>query len=148
MKDSEFPVPVREWPLQEKDITEDVCKRCGICCEIELTPNWTDSRRLPWLRAIVENHDNITQTGSGIRIRCSHLRQTKHATNPHWECDIYEDRPQLCRDFNCVSWAKYAGDTTQYNRVLEKMGLNSNQLMKDLELKGSSFSKELQGPDL
>ena len=148
MKDSEFPVPVREWPLQEKDITEDVCKRCGICCEIELTPNWTDSRRLPWLRAIVENHDNITQTGSGIRIRCSHLRQTKHATNPHWECDIYEDRPQLCRDFNCVSWAKYAGATTQYNRVLEKMGLNSNQLMKDLELKGSSFSKELQGPDL
>jgi hypothetical protein len=148
MKDSEFPVPVREWPLQEKDITEDVCKRCGICCEIELTPNWTDSRRLPWLRAIVENHDNITQTGSGIRIRCSHLRQTKHATNPHWECDIYEDRPQLCRDFNCVSWAKYAGDTTQYNRVLEKMGLNSNQLMKDLKLKGSSFSKELQGPDL
>ena len=148
MKDSEFPVPVREWPLQEKDITEDVCKRCGICCEIELTPNWTDSRRLPWLRAIVENHDNITQTGSGICIRCSHLRQTKHATNPHWECDIYEDRPQLCRDFNCVSWAKYAGDTTQYNRVLEKMGLNSNQLMKDLELKGSSFSKELQGPDL
>ena len=139
---------VREWPLQEKDITEDVCQRCGICCEIELTPNWTDSRRLPWLRAIVENHDNITQTGSGIRIRCSHLKKTKHATDPHWECDIYEDRPQLCRDFNCVSWAKYSDDLTQYNRVLEKMGLNSNKLMKDLELKGSTFSKELQGPDL
>jgi len=139
---------VREWPLQEKDITEDVCQRCGICCEIELTPNWTDSRRLPWLRAIVENHDNITQTGSGIRIRCSHLKQTKHATDPHWECDIYEDRPQLCRDFNCVSWAKYSDDLTQYNRVLEKMGLNSNKLMKDLELKGSTFSKELQGPDI
>jgi len=139
---------VREWPLQEKDITEDVCQRCGICCEIELTPNWTDSRRLPWLRAIVENHDNITQTGSGIRIRCSHLKKTKHATDPHWECDIYEDRPQLCRDFNCVSWAKYSDDLTQYNRVLEKMGLNSNKLMKDLELKGSTFSKELQGPDI
>jgi Fe-S-cluster containining protein len=148
MKDLEFPVSVREWPLQEKDITSDLCKRCGICCEIELKPKWEDSRRLPWLKAIVENHDNITQAGSGIRIRCSHLRQTKHATNPHWECDIYEDRPQLCRDFNCVSWAKYTGDTTQYNRVLEKMGLNSNQLMNDLELKGSNFSKELQGPDL
>ena len=139
---------VREWPLQEKDITEEVCQRCGICCEIELTPNWTDSRRLPWLRAIVENHDNITQTGSGIRIRCSHLKKTKHATDPHWECDIYEDRPQLCRDFNCVSWAKYSNDLTQYNRVLEKMGLNSNKLMKDLESRGSTFSKELQGPDL
>ena len=89
-----------------------------------------------------------TTDGKGIRIRCSHLRKTKHATDPHWECDIYEDRPQLCRDFNCVSWAKYSGDLTQYNRVLEKMGLNSNKLMKDLELKGSTFSKELQGPDL
>ena len=148
MKDLEIPVSVREWPLQEKDITSDLCKRCGICCEIELKPNWQDSRRLPWLKAIVENHDNITQSGNGIRIRCSHLRQTKHATNPHWECDIYEDRPQLCRDFNCVSWAKVTNDLTQYNRVLEKMGLNSNQLMKDLELKGSTFSKELQGPDL
>ena len=125
---------MKEWPLQEKDITEDVCKRCGICCEIELKPNWTDSRRMFWLGAIVENHDNITQTGSGIRSRCSHLKQTKHATNPYWECDIYEDRPQLCRDFNCVSWAKVTNDLTQYNRVLEKMGLNSNQLMKDLEL--------------
>jgi len=139
---------VREWPLQEKDITEDVCKSCGICCEIELTPSWTDPRRMFWLGAIVENHDNITQTGSGIRIRCSHLKKTKHATDPHWECDIYEDRPQLCRDFNCVSWAKYSGDPTQYNRVLEKMGLNSNQLMKDLELKGHTFSEELRGPDL
>ena len=124
MNDHDFPLAVRQWPLQEENITEDVCKSCGICGEIELTPNWTDSRRLPWLRAIVENHDNITQTGSGIRIRCSHLRKTKHATNPHWECGIYEDRPQLCRDFNCVSWAKYSDDLTQYNRVLERLGIS------------------------
>ena len=148
MNHSEIPVALKDWPLQEKDITSDLCKRCGICCEIELKPNWQDSRRLPWLKAIVENHDNITQTGNGIRICCSHLRQTKHSTDPHWECDIYEDRPQLCRDFNCVSWAKYSGDQTQYNRVLEKMGLNSNQLMKELELKGHTFSEELQGPDI
>mgnify|MGYP003151436954 CR=1 FL=1 len=138
MKDLEFPISVREWPLKEEDITEDACKLCGICCSIELTPNWKDSRRMVWLGAIVENHDNITQTGKGIRIRCSHLRQTKYATNPHWECDIYEDRPQLCRDFNCVSWAKYSGDLTQYNRVLEKLGLAPT----------SKFSEELRGPDL
>ena len=148
MNHSEIPVAVREWPLQEKDITEDDCKRCGICCEIELKPNWQDSRRLPWLKAIVENHDNITQAGNGIRIRCSHLKQTKHATDPHWECDIYEDRPQLCRDFNCVSWAKVTNDLTQYNRVLKKMSLNSDKLMKDLESRSSTFSKELQGPDI
>ena len=147
MNHSEIPVAVREWPLQEKDITEDVCQRCGICCEIELKPNWKDPRQFEWLGAIVENYDNIESIDKGIRIRCSHLKQTKHSTNPYWECDIYEDRPQLCRDFNCVSWAKYSNDLTQYNRVLEKMGLNSNKLMKDLELRGSTFSEELQGPD-
>jgi len=147
MNHSEIPVAVREWPLQEKDITEDVCQRCGICCEIELKPNWKDPRQFEWLGAIVENYDNIESIDKGIRIRCSHLKQTKHSTNPYWECDIYEDRPQLCRDFNCVSWAKYSNDLTQYNRVLEKMGLNSNKLMNDLELRGSTFSEELQGPD-
>ena len=116
---------MKEWPLQESDITEDVCKSCGICCAIELTPNWKDARRWVWLGAIVENHDNITQTDKGIRIHCSHLRQTKIADQPDWECDIYEDRPQLCRDFNCVSWAKYSDDLTQYNMVLKKLGMVS-----------------------
>ena len=59
MNDSAIPVAVREWPLQEKDITEDVCKTCGICCEIEIKTSWPDVRRIEWLGAIVENHDNI-----------------------------------------------------------------------------------------
>ena len=137
MKNLEFPVAVREWPLQEEDITEDVCKKCAICCEIELKPNWKNPRQFEWLSAIVEGHDNITETKKGIRIRCSHLRQTKYATEPHWECDIYETRPQLCRDFNCVSWAKYSDDLTQYNRVLKKMGIST-----------PDFSEELRGPDV
>jgi|TARA_Y100000310_G_scaffold1807_1_gene2269 hypothetical protein len=137
MKDLEFPVHVREWPLKEEDITERACKSCGICCEIELKPNWKSPRQFEWLRAIAEGHDNITNTEKGIRIKCSHLRQTKHATDPHWECNIYEDRPQLCRDFNCVSWAKYSNDLTQYNRVLKKLGM----------IPTPSFSEELQGPD-
>jgi|TARA_Y100000034_G_scaffold14118_1_gene14794 Fe-S-cluster containining protein len=137
MKDSDFPLPIRVWPLPEEAITEEVCQRCGICCEIEIKPSWTDPRRFEWLRAIVENHDNIQSTEKGIRIRCSHLKETVMG----WKrmgCDIYDDRPQLCRDFNCVSWAKYSGDTTQYNRVLERMGL----------LKDSNFPEELRGADI
>tara|TARA_R110002020_G_scaffold212966_3_gene419663 strand:+ start:205 stop:621 length:417 start_codon:yes stop_codon:yes gene_type:complete len=137
MTDSNFPVAVREWPLQEKDITEKVCQSCGICCEIEIKPNWKDPRQFEWLEAIVENHDNITATRKGIRIRCSHLKQTKMG----WlkmECDIYDKRPQLCRDFNCVSWAKYSNDLTQYNRVLERAGLTKPSL---------GFSEGLRGPD-
>jgi len=128
---------VREWPLQEEDINEDVCKKCAICCEIELKPNWKNPRQFEWLGAIVEGHDNITETRKGIRIRCSHLRQTKYATGPYWECGIYEDRPRLCRDFNCVSWAKYSDDLTQYNRVLKRMGIITHD-----------FSAELRGPDI
>jgi len=138
MNDSDFPVAVREWPLKEGGITGELCQRCGICCEIELKPNWKNPRQFEWLRAIVDKHEAITHTGKGIRIRCSHLRQAKYATNPHWECSIYEDRPQLCRDFNCVSWAKYSDDLTQYNRVLEKLGM----------VPTSNFSEELRGPDL
>jgi|TARA_Y100000310_G_scaffold120686_1_gene119466 hypothetical protein len=128
---------MKEWPLQESDITEDVCKSCGICCEIELKPNWKKPRQFEWLHAIVENHDNITDTGKGIRIRCSHLRKTKHSTHPYWECDIYEDRPQLCSDFNCVSWAKYSDDLTQYNMVLKKLGMVS----------APNLPEEPRGPD-
>ena len=128
---------MKEWPLQESDITEDVCKSCGICCEIELKPNWKKPRQFEWLHAIVENHDNIETTEKGIRIRCSHLRKTKHATHPYWECDIYEDRPQLCSDFNCVSWAKYSDDLTQYNMVLKKLGMVS----------APNLPEEPRGPD-
>ena len=137
MSGYDFPVAVRAWPIQEKDITEDVCKTCGICCEIEIKTSWPDVRRFEWLRAIVENHDSIETIDKGIRIRCSHLKPTKHATDPHWECDIYETRPQLCRDFNCVSWAKVTDDLTQYDKVLKKMGITT-----------SPFSEELRGPDI
>ena len=149
MTASTLPVALQEWPLQEKDITGDLCKRCGLCCELTIGVDESDPRQVGFLRAVVENYTTIDFLGEGrISIRCSHLKQTKLSTEPHWECDIYETRPQLCRDFNCVSWAKVTNDRTLYNRVLGKMGLNSNKLMKDLELKGSTFSEELQGPDI
>jgi Fe-S-cluster containining protein len=55
-------------------------------------------------------------------------------------CDIYDDRPQLCREFNCVSWAKYTNDLTQYNRVLEKREILASSSY-------STFPSELRGPD-
>lgn len=106
-----------EWPLQEADITEDVCKSCAICCEIEIKPNWKDPRQLEWLHAIVEKHDHIQSSEHGIKIRCSHLID-------NYKCGIYENRPKMCRDFNCVSWAKVSNNLTQYNKVLDKLGYN------------------------
>ncbi len=139
MSNSDFPLPIRVWPLQEEDITEEVCQSCGICCEIELKPNWKNSRQFEWLHAIAENHDNIQSTDKGIRIRCSHLKERVMG----WRkmgCDIYDDRPRLCREFNCVSWAKYTNDLTQYNRVLEKREILASSSY-------STFPSELRGPD-
>ena len=139
MKDSEIPVTLQDWPLQEKDITGELCKKCALCCELTVTPNTEDLRQLEFYRAVAENYPHITFTDGALSIRCSHLRKTKHADTPHWECSIYDDRPQLCRDYNCVSWAKVANDTERYNQVLEIAGLLPQ---------GSDFSEELQGPDL
>ena len=108
------------WPLKEKDITEDLCKRCGLCCSMEIRPSWKDERLMDALRVMVQNSPDITFIGDGISIRCSHLRKTKLAEHPEWECSIYEDRPQLCEDYNCVSWAKVSNDRRRYVQVIEK----------------------------
>ena len=108
------------WPLKEQDITQDLCKRCGLCCSMDIRPQWADKRMMEALRTMVEKSPDVTFLGDGIRIKCSYLRQTKHAETPEWECSIYEDRPQLCEDFNCVSWAKASNNRTQYEQVLEK----------------------------
>ena len=139
MKDSEFPVALQDWPLQEKDITSELCKNCGLCCELTVSPNTEDPRQLEFYRTIAENYPHITFTDGSLSIRCSHLRKTKQSDTPHWECSIYEDRPQLCKDYNCVSWAKVANDTERYDQVLEiALGLPEK----------SDFPKELRGPDL
>ena len=102
--------PNSRWPLQESDITESLCTKCALCCEIEINPSWKDPRQMQWLHAIVEKHEHIEATKTGIKIRCSHLVDNK--------CGIYEERPQLCSDFNCVSWAKVSNNREQYNKVL------------------------------
>ena len=111
---------IMEWPLQEADITESACKRCAICCEIEIKPNWKDPRQMEWLRAIVDKHDHIKDTEKGIRIRCSHLKGDDAIG---YRCGIYDKRAQMCRDFNCVSWAKVSNDLSQYNKVIRKLGI-------------------------
>ena len=108
------------WPLKEEDITEKLCKQCGLCCCSELKPQWgEDKRMMDSLRVMVEKSPNITFFGDGIRIQCSHLRQTTHTENPTWECSIYDNRPQLCEDFNCVAWAKVTNNRTIYDQVLD-----------------------------
>ncbi len=112
-----------EWPLKEEHITTKVCQRCALCCEMELKPYFRDERMMSALSVMVEEHDNIKWTGSGIRIRCSHLINLK-SDGSLKGCKIYNDRPKLCKDFNCVSWARVSNNRDQYNEVLKKLQTN------------------------
>ena len=88
---------------------------------MDLRPNWADPRMMSALEVMVEKSPDIEFMGNGIRIQCSHL---EGGDDIGWNCSIYDKRPQLCSDFNCVSWAKVSNNRDQYNRVLEKLGVN------------------------
>lgn len=98
------------------DIENDVCKRCGKCCWIRIELQSTDSRFRKFLRGVgvrilpetEEGEEDCCEEVHPVRIdlgRCIHLHERKADTEIVFECDIYESRPQLCRDFNCVAWA-------------------------------------------
>jgi|GEM_PF-2449051 Fe-S-cluster containining protein len=112
-----------DWPLKEKDITNAVCKSCALCCSMEWKPGG-DERMMDGLRAMVEPDGVMTRglewIGDGVRIWCTHL---KGGNGEGWECGIYNRRPQICKDFNCVSWAKVSNNKELYNEVLKKIGM-------------------------
>ena len=147
MNDFEIPVTLQDWPLQEKDITHELCKRCGLCCELTIACDTDDPRQLEFYRAVVENNPEITFIDGTLSIRCSHLRQTTLSDSPQWECDIYEDRPQLCKDYNCVSWAKVSNDTSRYDQVLEIAGNLGRAARERLLSQESDYPEGLRGPD-
>jgi Fe-S-cluster containining protein len=121
-----------DWPLKEKDITSDVCKRCSICCTIEVDVSLNPVGGVPEdsVKFINDNSNSlmnkgnpymgkITQTRDGFMVACIHL---DHKDDGTYECGIYNMRPRLCKNFNCVEWAKESGNLYQYNQALEKLG--------------------------
>jgi Fe-S-cluster containining protein len=96
-----------KWEVEPADITSEVCSKCikkgpPHCCEILLG---TGHDPLFWglLKITTEGIDDLRITPSGeIKIICQHLDQERG------RCNIYNDprKPQICGDFNCVTWAK------------------------------------------
>ena len=106
--------------IHESDVTSELCQRCAVCCNICLKIPESNSRYRRFLRTIGLEVSPAVDAGGldccdrehGIRVdlgHCMHLEQVGDLLQgSRFACRIYgsAEYPQLCADFNCVSWAK------------------------------------------
>jgi len=106
------------------DITEKLCKHCAHCCLNVLVPVQMDDRIFDFFQAAgldIQRDENNPDVGIVNAGACQHLKQVGDA----YKCSIYDTRPKLCADYNCVAWAKVAGTESEivqhalgvYNRI-------------------------------
>jgi hypothetical protein len=105
--------------IREADTTSDVCRRCAKCCEIELRVANTDSRYRRFLRGmglqisppVSDGKEDCCDQVHEVTVHlgpCRYLRSEPLEGQTLYSCALYGDarRPQLCEQYNCVSWAK------------------------------------------
>ena len=102
--------------LIPSDVTEAVCQRCAACCEsvLKVAGDMRDLERLEMIygdRLTVSWRGECT-CGCGalkyegiVTERCPALKEEEG----HFLCSEYAERPQFCRDYNCVTWALVHG---------------------------------------
>jgi len=98
--------------LRQEDITSDVCRRCAACCQAVLNVDG-DLRHLEFFEKIVGPRLEVVWRGvcgcgcgtvkyrGQIKEACPALEKV----DGRYVCKDYDRRPQLCREFNCVTWA-------------------------------------------
>jgi hypothetical protein len=109
--------------IHERDIGSTLCQVCAACCRVTFKLRDTNSRYRRFLRQIGYNllpapasgqrdccekkHDATVDMGY-----CKHIEIERSPDGDVHRCRIYgtNDLPELCSQFNCVSWAK-ANDT-------------------------------------
>ena len=90
--------------IQISDITEHVCLNCAKCCEQTVNIP-LDDRFYDYL---VFRGERVTRDPRDSNVGILNLGHCKYLVfeNGLRKCSVYEDRPQMCKDFNCVAWAK------------------------------------------
>jgi hypothetical protein len=119
--------------IHERDIEPRLCQVCAACCQITFKLRDTNSRYRRFLRQIGYNlvpsplpgqadccdkkHDVTVNMGY-----CKHLDITPHGDGDAHRCRIYrtDELPELCSQFNCVSWAKANDSYTPGNALLAR----------------------------
>jgi hypothetical protein len=111
--------------LEPEDITPEVCQRCAMCCRMQLEARG-DHRQLPLMEIVFRERLVVARRepcacGCGGETFEGHVVETcprlEEQDDGRLLCSDYENRPQLCRDYNCVAWAKVNGHGhTDYTR--------------------------------
>ena len=88
--------------LDYSDINSKLCVKCGECCKIYV-PFKGNERYIGFLKDI--GIPVIMDTANQGRIFWGYCPKLL-IENGYYHCTIYENRPDLCKDFNCIAWAK------------------------------------------
>lgn len=116
--------------VHERDIVSAVCQRCARCCELDIKLTPSDSRYRRFLRGVglslvppQPNSDDCCDQVHDVTLHlgpCRHLQKPPVNGETLFFCELFGDnrRPQLCRDFNCVSWAKARNEYHADNAAL------------------------------
>ncbi len=119
--------------IHERDVEPILCRTCAACCRVTLSLRDTVSRYRCFLRQIGyevlpprtstsadccdKRHDARLDMGY-----CKYLEIGNTPATTAYRCRIYEseEMPQLCTDYNCVSWAKANDTYNEKNATLVK----------------------------
>lgn len=118
--------------IHESDVSSSLCQSCAACCRVHVTVPATDSRFRSYLRAVgVTVLPPVPNAGDkdccdqvhDIRIdlgACPHLVVPDEGAPQRYSCALHgaDDYPELCRDYNCVSWAKSSNKYTESNELI------------------------------
>lgn len=117
--------------IHERDVTSTVCQKCAACCNIRIKVDGTDSRYRSFLRAVgltvipsaKEGMSDCCDKKHEITIDlgpCKHLVEHRSQDSKSYSCGLYgtPSFPQMCKDYNCVSWAKAANGYSLSSDIL------------------------------
>ena len=117
--------------VSHRDVSSRLCRRCAACCRISLTIKNTDTRYRKFLRktgftvlppaepgssdCCDKKHDIKIETGT-----CKHLIAGSDEQGELYSCALYgtPEYPELCADYDCVSWARRDDTYSPGNRIL------------------------------
>lgn len=109
-------------PLDDSLITSEVCMRCAQCCKSTSTTQYASHNATDYIDTVIGDREGIEiQWHNPVNLEMSDLDEKEVAIKHPYEvvfacpklkekdglkfCSIYENRPSVCKDFNCFTRA-------------------------------------------